>query len=354
MGNHDELVQGNALRTDTFNGLAVGDRKVFASADAYDDCPASPSEAGDKASLAFISRGRSVPADPARKLLLPNQVIAQYFKTGGTPLGHGFNRAPDDPLGEGPAAYYTLPLHKKVRAIALDSTARHFGDGGTIDDPQFQWLERKLIQSSKSHYDEQGELVSNPDAKNRLIVILSHHTSSTLHNPAADEAGMPYHCFEPDETPQYEGTCGDGEGVRQLLDRFPNVIAWINGHEHQNEVRTWDSSVPSDPSRGFWEITTAAHVDWPQQSRLIEIAWVRKDGGDVAVIYGTIVDHAAPLDPDPATQSPVNYLASLARVQAYHDACILDTEGAQTCDGAGEPEDRNVRLLTEVPFEVGG
>ena len=353
MGNHDELVQGNALRSDTFQGLVMGDRKVFASVDAYDDCPATPDEAGAKASLAFISRGRAVPADPARKFLLPNEVIAQYFKTTGKPVGHGFNLAPDDPLGEGPAAYYPLSLHKKVKMLALDSTARHFGDGGALDHPQFEWLERKLTAWSKTYYDTNGELVQNPDGRNKLVVIMSHHTSSTLHNPATDEAGSPYHCFDEATVPQYEGTCADGEGLGTLLARFPNVIGWVNGHQHQNEVRAWESPDPADPSRAYWEITTAAHIDWPQQSRLVEIAWLPGEAGDTAVIYGTIVDHAAPLTPDLATQSPVNYLAALARAEAYYDACVLTTEGKQPCDGAGDLEDRNVRLLTSVPFDIG-
>jgi len=353
MGNHDELIQGNAVRTDTFQGLVVGDRKVFASVDAYPDCPASPGEAGAKASIAFVSRGRAVPADPARKFLVPEQVIKQYFKTSGKPVGHGFNRAPDDPLGEGPAAYYAFPLHKKVRAIAIDSPPRHFGDAGVLDDPQYGWLERKLTRFSKTYYDEEGELVSNPDARNKLVVILSHHTSATIRNPGTNPAAMPYHCFETTDVPQSEGTCADGEGLKELFLRFPNVIAWVNGHEHENEVRAWESPDPADPSRAFWEITTAGHVDWPQQSRLIEIAWLPGAAGDTAVIYGTIVDHAAPLAPDPAMQSTVKYLASLARAESYYDACVLATEGAQTCNGPGTSQDRNVRLLTAVPFDIG-
>jgi hypothetical protein len=66
---------------------------------------------------------------------------------------------------------------------------------------------------------------------------------------------------------------------------------------------------------GFWEINTASHVDWPQQSRIVEVV----DNGDRTLsIFGTILDHAAP------TAWPVNpsaplELAALSRELAAND-----------------------------------
>ncbi|MEZ5161457.1 MAG: hypothetical protein R2709_12405 [Marmoricola sp.] len=45
-------------------------------------------------------------------------------------------------------------------------------------------------------------------------------------------------------------------------------MAWVNGHTHDNKIQAWWHS---DPTRSFWEINTASHVDAPQLARIIEI-----------------------------------------------------------------------------------
>ncbi len=47
----------------------------------------------------------------------------------------------------------------------------------------------------------------------------------------------------------------------------------------------------SSRSSGFWQINTASHVDWAQQSRLIE-PMNNRDG--TLSIFTTILDQAAP------------------------------------------------------------
>lgn len=42
---------------------------------------------------------------------------------------------------------------------------------------------------------------------------------------------------------------------------------------------------------GFWEISTASHIDFPQHARILELV----DNGDGTLsIFGTLVDHPAP------------------------------------------------------------
>ncbi|HET8758165.1 MAG TPA: hypothetical protein VFM58_19240, partial [Solirubrobacteraceae bacterium] len=69
---------------------------------------------------------------------------------------------------------------------------------------------------------------------------------------------------------------------------------------------------------GFWQINTASHIDWPQQSRLIEIIHNR----DATLsLFGTIVDSAAPAAapaPGSASAFTPRQLASLARTLAYN------------------------------------
>ncbi|MGV7637386.1 TIGR03767 family metallophosphoesterase, partial [Mycobacterium kansasii] len=68
---------------------------------------------------------------------------------------------------------------------------------------------------------------------------------------------------EPGEK-QYEG----GVVVKTLTDH-PNVIAWVNGHTHKNEMIPHTGPTPK---QSFWEINTASHVDFPQLARIIEVA----------------------------------------------------------------------------------
>ena len=76
-----------------------------------------------------------------------------------------------------------------------------------------------------------------------------------------------------------------GPEVLALLLAHPCVVAWVNGHSHQNRI--W--ARPRPGGGGLWEINTAAHIDWPLQSRIIEVA-DNRDG--TLSLFTTVVDHA--------------------------------------------------------------
>lgn len=350
LGNHDGLAQGNVVANPAFNSVAVGGTKPFRSIEANEDCPEDPNDGEqvlNSIASAMATDGRPVPADEERRFTTHSELVDQYFETTGKPVGHGFAKAPDDPLQEGErGSYYSFPLGQKITGISLDTISYTAGPNGHIPDPQFQWLVEELKKNSKT-YLEGGELVENPDAKDRLIVLFSHHSSKSLDNPGGDPEAEPYHCWERNSNPE----CAAGEGFRELLQRFPNVIAWVNGHEHNNRVRPHKVPREQDQALGFWEINTAAHIDWPQQSRLIEIGWRPGNKADSVVIFGTAVDHAAALTPNPSVQSNEDYLASIARIEAYYDACVR--EGQAQCNAPGGKKHRNVRLVQKAPFDLG-
>ena len=75
--------------------------------------------------------------------------------------------------------------------------------------------------------------------------------------------------------------------VRALLAANANVIAYVAGHTHVNHVEF----VGGRRGGGFWQINTASHIDWPQQSRLIQVM-DNRDG--TLSIFGTMLDSAAP------------------------------------------------------------
>ncbi len=124
-----------------------------------------------------------------------------------------------------------------------------------------------------------------------------------------------------------------------FLQRFPNVILWINGHTHTNRV--WSHPDPSGRSGGFWEVNTAAHVDYPQQARTVELF----DNGDGTLsIVGVMLDHSDAEDisygPD---WDPVSLAAMSLELAANDPALDADFR-------LGTPSDRNVELLIRKPF----
>ena len=128
------------------------------------------------------------------------------------------------------------------------------------------------------------------------------------------------------------------EEIQAMLLNYPQVIAWFAGHEHRHHIQ-WIG--PQEEVSGFWQIETASHADWPQQSRTIEI--VKDAVGDI--YFGlSVIDHAGSADFKGAT-NPVE-IAALSRavsanvwqkraeLGATHDVMWL----------SGRPEDRNVVL----------
>ena len=350
LGNHDGLVQGNAPQNPSFETVAVGGRKAFVPLDGYDNCPQDPEDSGQLEQLltnVTNSSSEDVPADGERVFVDHEELVEEFFQTEGRPRGHGLALAPQDPMHDARAGYYSFPVGRKVRGISLDTISYDGVADGHIPDPQFKWLKKELRKWS-TRYFAGGKPRRNRKGRDRLIVLFSHHSSPTLRNPGGDAEGQPFHCFRKTDQPE----CSGGEGLKNLLRRFPNVVAWVNGHEHNNAVRAFPAPGKKDPARGFWELNTAAHIDWPQQSRLVEIAYApgRAGSPDTVFVYGTIVDHGAPPEPDRDAQSTVGYLASISRVEAYVDACMR--EGQAKCEAAGRRKDRNVKLVLKAPFDL--
>ena len=331
-GNHDGLIQGNApASTDLFRSIAVGCLKVFPSP-AFDPAQfagVSDDELfaafGDPSFIAqLIAGGRSVAPDPDRRIVSK----AEYRRL----AGHGFNRTPKAQLNasDGTASYYAFTPRRGIRFVSLDTVAEGGGDDGNVDDPQYRWLKAELSRARR---------------RDQLVVVVGHHTLASMDNPRNDEAagtcdfdGEPGCDADPRRsTPIHRGLAGP-KTVKALLAGTPNVIAYVAGHTHRNTV----GFNRGRRGRGFWEINTASHIDWPQQSRLIEIM----DNGDGTLsLFGTVVDTAAPAAAPPAGPAaaftPLQ-LASIARTLAYNDP-------HREADGPGRRRDRNVELLVKDP-----
>jgi hypothetical protein len=107
-----------------------------------------------------------------------------------------------------------------------------------------------------------------------------------------------------------------GESLLSLLDAHPRVIAALSGHTHRNLI---------EPRAGYWLISTASLIDYPQQARALRV--LRTRGGGVA-IQTWMLDHAFRGD-----------LGTISRQLAY-----LDAQGGRPKGFAGGRLDRNVTL----------
>ena len=306
-GNHDGLVQGNFPHSLPLSLVSTGALKVTAlppgvsQADIISNLK-SLNLAGLLGALGLGSPARLVTADLNRRQLVRSQVVAEHFTTTGTPVGHGFT-AQNKKDG---TAYYTF-VHGDVRCIVLDTVNPNGYDNGSLDQTQMTWL-TNLLAASTGQY----------------ILVFSHHTSGTMDNPLI-ATGL-------DLSPRVLG-----DAVVTLLLSHPNVIAWINGHTHKNQIWARKNAAGTG---GFWEINTASHVDFPQQSRLIELV----DNADGTLsIFATMVDHQGPAAYGGVTSNPVA-LAGLARELAANDP------QQRTSAQEGVAADRNVELLIDNPL----
>ncbi len=123
-----------------------------------------------------------------------------------------------------------------------------------------------------------------------------------------------------------------------MLLRYPNMIAWINGHTHYNRIKPHRN----DHGSGFWEVTTASCIDFGQQQRLVEIV----DNRDGTISIFTIAfDHDSPAATNGNDLTPRG-LASISRELAAN-AWSYDPDMR-----IGSRLDRNCELLMPAPFDL--
>ncbi len=329
-GNHDGLVQGSLPGDPVIGEIATGSDKITGLAPGtnvglvFEDLAANSA-----AVLGLLTAGpsRQVTADSNRRVLSRPEIVQEHFVSTGRPIGHGYTQ---QNVADG-TAYYAFDLGA-LSFIVLDTVNQGGGADGSLDQVQFAWLGQQLVAGSSSYLDASGQVVRQR-VRDRLFVLFSHHTIATMDNPSL--------------APGESGPRVLGPQVQALLLQFPNVIAWINGHTHINQVTGFARPSSSPFDGGFWEVNTASHIDWPQQSRLVEIADNRD--GTMSVIC-TITDTAAPPSYGGNLTGPL-HLASLSRELSVNDWQAPAPSGV--VDGRrGTVLDRNVELIVPAPSWV--
>ena len=304
-GNHDNMLQGTVAPQSWLLKLPLGSVKMVTPPDGIDPgrLLARFGDADGEA-LADLASGAqlAVTPDPGRATVTRSDHVREHFRSAGRPAGHGYSQRN---VAAG-TAYYGFD-HGAIRCLVLDTVNHHGGWQGSIDAAQLGWLEAELTAHAA-----------------RPVVLFSHHPLETLVNgarpPGADRRVL-------------------ASELREALLAHPCVVAWLNGHTHVHSV----TAVIGADGMGFWQITTASHIDWPQQARIVEFLAARTG----LVIACTVIDSEAPAAYQGGA-APAD-LAALARELAANDWQLRDLITPDGGAGAGLAPDRNVLLPIDWP-----
>ena len=385
-GNHDVLVQGNEDAIQAYEAVATGCLKALAFVSDPTQPPSPPDEpdALDPSPLLSVANvSMLVPPDPDRRFVSKPQIKEVYGVTDQGPGDddHGFAYVDpnENTASRGSASYYAWDPEQTpgMRFVSIDTnseggqTAEGVAPGssnGNIDDPQFQWLKRELAAA---------------EARNQLVVIFGHHPVRSMSTEIRDE--MAATCTGPpdehrhdqnpgcDLDPRFSGdnpatpatecihngtdpqnmSCNDiqHESFVDLIDQFSNVVAYVPGHTHEHRLTPF---IRSDATT-WWEVNTSAVIDYPNQSRLVEVM-DNRDG--TLSIFNTVVDHASPATapgdcPDCAASFTEPELASIGRTLTYNDPDNdFSGDGGTLIHRNAGLIHRNAELLLEDPRPV--
>ena len=315
-GNHDSTFMGTFRPGPNLYAWAIGGRKAATgealSANllqgyASDLSAAQMAVNALRQRIGMLPGLKAVTPDPERRMLERTAFMQAHLESPPVPgpVGHGWTQE-NITRGE---TWWSADLTPYLRVFGLDTCNLVSGADGAVPEDQFRWLEVQLAQCQ---------------AENRLAMVCSHHNSLTLEN---------------DAKPVWGGQrLVHAEEFIAMLQKFPVMVAWLNGHTHINTIRAHRT----EDGGGFWEITTASCVDFPQQQQLVELV-DNRDG--TMSIFVNALDHSAPPTWTEGDLSQ-NGLASLSRELAANAFLTNPTLLA------GSPLDRNVELLLPTPFDL--
>ncbi len=231
----------------------------------------------------FTTAPQVLAADPNRHPLSSKEWMSEFLKTSSNPAGHGFSR---NNVDNDFACYSFEPkTNFPIKVIVLDDTQNandpdsHSTWGhGTLDRARYDWLVSEL---------DKGQ------AAGQLMIISAHIPIGVQLAEGGLGALMSW---------SSSAYISDTALIAKLHE-YPNLIAWISGHRHQNTVTAQKSPDANHPELGFWEVETPSLRDFPQQFRTFEII---RNGDNTISIFIT--------DVDPAVKD--GSLAAMSRSQA--------------------------------------
>ena len=285
-GNHDVMVVGSTAPTAALRASATGAVSAFGTRD-YTGWYASP------------RRGEVLP-DPARRLLDRADIVRTLRAGPATPgpLGHGYPETTDVTSG----AHWTQDVVPGLlRIVALDTSDFSGGSPGMVKRAVFDgWLRAELERALTDGV---------------LVMLASHHPTTAIDRREGE----------------FGAEVADAVSAAEIEARvasYPNVIAWLVGHEHDVRVRPVRGADAAHP--GYWEVQSGSLADWPNQARALEVV----DNGDGTLsLFGTMID----------------FTAASCLERRFRRLALLDYVSAWEPSHVGTALDRNVELVIPLP-----
>ena len=254
--------------------------------------------AGDVSNTSAIK----VVADPNRHTLNMKEWMSEFFDTSLKPRGHGFTRTS---IQRDFACYSFEPKSNiPIKVIVLDDTQSENNytnhGNGSLDKTRYDWLVSEL---------EQGQ------SEGKLMIIAAHVPIGIKPFGSGKLGSWGPESYIQDDTNTLIAT----------LHKYPNLILWVAGHMHYNQVTPFPSPDGNHPEQGFWEVQTPSLRDFPQQFRTFEI--VRNSDNTISIIT-TDVDPAV-RDGSPAAMSRFYAVAAMQLYKTpapYAPACVYNAE----------------------------
>jgi len=246
------------------------------------------------AGFAASTSAIKVVPDPNRHTLNMTDWMNEFFNTSSNPVGHGFTQTNIDnnfasysfePKSNIPIKVIMLDNTQSEQSEQLDPSLTIYGNG-SLDQARYQWLINEL---------DKGQ------SEGKLMIIAAHVPIGVEpYYSGDDDIKSVTGCWGPDST------INDQTQLIPTLLKYPNLILWLAGHQHNNQVTPFVSPDSSRPELGFWEVQTASLRDFPQQFRTFDI--VRNSDNTISIII-TDVDPAV-RDGSPAAMSRFYAVAS--------------------------------------------
>jgi metallophosphoesterase (TIGR03768 family) len=265
LGNHDHFWLGSKVINARIRHAATGD-SILQLGDIFQDPKAldkrtfstgtldGSTQYGTIIGMGVVAKMTSIPTispDPDRHVLTIPDLIKEFSTTTSLPSGHGFIQPdPKNVLG---ASYSFVPkAGVPIKIIVLDDTQdateapyeEGFYGHGELTTDRYNWL--------------MAQLKAGQDT-NQLMIISAHIP-----------IGVEPHGSPMDWKPVPPGYSSEKNLIDQLRS-FPNLILWVCGHRHLNNITAIPSADPNHPENSFWVVETKSLREFPEQFRTFDI-----------------------------------------------------------------------------------
>jgi metallophosphoesterase (TIGR03768 family) len=230
----------------------------------------------------------TIPPDKNRRSLSVTDFMNEFSNSTSLPKGHGFVQ--NNPANVFGACYSFEPKSNlPLKIIVLDNTQDEsdapikegiYGHG-ELNKGRYDWLMAQLKAGQEA---------------NQLMIISAHIPIGVCENNPVD--------WNP--APGYES---QNDLIGQLQ-AFPNLILWISGHRHLNNVTAFPSTDAAHPENSFWEVETKSLREFPEQFRTYDI--VRNSDNTISIFTINV-------DPniEDGTQAAIGRAYAIASNQIY-------------------------------------